>query len=165
MYYFYFSSALGCCGCKNMATQNSGKSILIVPYEWKLENVEKDFKTIVSNMILFRGEKVFRAALKKSDKEQWTLVFLAINLNKIGLQVSDVACGKEGADTNCKMKEYIPDKNKVKGDVDEGNLQLFTCNVEIVFAETFTFIFQIHLEGIVAGYSYNLRDRLGKEQL
>ena len=33
------------------------------------------------------------------------------------------------------------------------------------FAETFTFIFQIHLEGIVAGYSYNLRDRLGKEQL
>ena len=165
MYYFYFSSVLGCCGCKNMATQNSGKSILIVPYEWKLENVEKDFKTIVSNMILFRGEKVFRAALKKSDKEQWTLVFLAINLNKIGLQVSDVACGKEGADTNCKMKEYIPDKNKVKGDVDEGNLQLFTCNVDIVFAEIFTFVFQIHLEGIVAGYSYNLRDRLGKDQL
>ena len=115
MYYFYFSSVLGCCGCKNMATQNSGKSILIVPYEWKLENVEKDFKTIVSNMILFRGEKVFRAALKKSDKEQWTLVFLAINLNKIGLQASDVACGKEGADTNCKMKEYIPVKNTVKG--------------------------------------------------
>ena len=98
-----------------MATQNSGKSILIVPYEWKLENVQKDFKTIVSNMILFRGEKVFRAALKKSDKEQWTLVFLAINLNKIGLQASDVACGKEGADTNCKMKEYIPVKNTVKG--------------------------------------------------
>ena len=73
-----------------MATQNSGKSILIVPYEWKLENVQKDFKTIVSNMILFRGEKVFRAALKKSDKEQWTLVFLAINLNKIGLQLASL---------------------------------------------------------------------------
>ena len=39
-----------------MTTENSGKSLLIVCYDWTLENVEKDFKTVASNLILFRDE-------------------------------------------------------------------------------------------------------------
>ena len=46
-----------------MATENLVKSLLIVSYESKAGNVEKDFKTISSNLILFGGERVFRVAL------------------------------------------------------------------------------------------------------
>ena len=151
-----------------MASENSGKTFLIVPYEWILENVEKDFKTITSNLILFRGERVFRLALKNLGNGKSTLLFVAINLNKLGLKISGVVCGKEGSETHYMMEEYLPDKNKVKCKLcnsDEGSLQLFTRNVDAVTDGKCTFLFQIHLEGIVTGYSYKLCDRLAKDQL
>ena len=141
-----------------MATSNLAKSLMIVSYDWKLENVEKDFKTIASKMVLFGGEKVFRVALKNSENGQATLIFLAINLNKIGLEVSDVVCGKESFDTHCKMNENGPLRKK-----EEGNFQLFTSQVDVVSSENF--VFQIHLKGIIDGYSYHPCDRLAKEQL
>ena len=133
---------------------------MIVPYEWKVEYVEKDFNTIASNMILFGGERVFRVALKNSEKGQATLIFLAINLNKIGLEVSDVVCGKEGIDSLCKMNENGPRRKK-----EEGNFQFFTSQVDVFNGENLTFVFQIHLEGIVDGFSFYPCDRLAKEQL
>ena len=150
-----------------MATANLNKSLLIVSYEWKLEKIEKDVdKTVIaSNVILFRGEKVFRVAFKNSGDGQSTLFFLAIKLNKIGLQVADVVCGKEGFDTHFTMKEYMPEKNILKSNCEEGNLQLFTSNVDAGSGEKCSFVFQIHLEVIASGYSYNPCDRLGKEQL
>ena len=141
-----------------------GNSLLIVPYEWKVENVEKDFKTISSNLILFGGEKVFRVALKKTENGQSTLFFLAINLNKIGLQVSEVFWGKKDVESHCKMNENQPPvkkDNHSKG----GNFQFFTSEVDGVTGENFTFVFEIHLKGIVDGYSYHPCDRLAKEQL
>ena len=140
-----------------------GNSLLIVPYEWKVENVEKDFKTISSNLILFGGEKVFRVALKKTENGQSTLFFLAINLNKIGLQVSEVFWGKKDVESHCKMNENQPPvkkDNHSKG----GNFQFFTSEVDGVTGENFTFVFEIHLKGIVDGYSYHPCDRLAKEQ-
>ena len=138
-----------------------GNSLLIVPYEWKVENVEKDFKTISSNLILFGGEKVFRVALKKLENGQSTLYFLAINLNKIGLQVSDIFWGKEDVVSLCKMDENVPLRKKEE----EGFFKFFTSGVDGVTGENFTFVFQIHLKGIVDGYSYHPCDRLAKEQL
>ena len=146
---------------------------LIVPYQWKLENADKAFKTMASNLILFRGEKVFRVALKNSENGQSTLIFLAVNLNKMGLQVSDVVCGKEGVDTHCKMNENKPrkkneeipsDQNIMKSNPAEGILQFFTSQVDVVNGENLTFVFQIHLKGIVDRYSYHPCDRLAKEQ-
>ena len=140
-----------------MATENSGKSLLIVRYDWTLENVEKDFKTVASNLILFRGERVFRVALRHSGghgpQAQTNLIFLAINLNKIGLRIVDVVCGMEGVDTQCRMNESKP-RGKKENHSDEGGLQLFTSNVDAVNGGKCTFGFQIHLEGIVDGYSY-----------
>ena len=138
-----------------------GNSLLIVPYEWKVENVEKDFKTISSNLILFGGEKVFRVALKKLENGQSTLYFLAINLNEIGLQVSDIFWGKEDVVSLCKMDENVPLRKKEE----EGFFKFFTSGVDGVTGENFTFVFQIHLKGIVDGYSYHPCDRLAKEQL
>ena len=147
--------------------------MMVVPYQWKLENVDKAFKTMASHLILFRGEKVFRVALKNSENSQSTLIFLAVNLNKMGLQVSDVVCGKEGVDTHCKMNENKPrkkneeipsDQNIMKSNPAEGILQFFTSQVDVVNGENLTFVFQIHLKGIVDGYSYHPCDRLAKEQ-
>ena len=136
------------------------KMFMVVPYEWKVENVEKDFKTIASNLILFQGEKVFRVVLKKSENGQSTLIFLAVNLNKIGLRVADVVCDKE--DSLCTMKE---NKSHNKNE-EEGYFQCFTSKVDIVNGgSNLTFAFQIHLEGIFAKYSYHPCDRLAKEQL
>ena len=143
----------------------SGKSLLIVSYEWVLENVEKDLNTIASNLILFRGEKVFRVALRNSDKGQSTLFFLAINLNKIGLQVSEIHCAKEDVDSLCSMSEIKPYRKKEENLSGEGNFQLFTCNVNVINGEKCTFVFQIHLEGIVADYCYTPCDPLAKMQL
>ena len=149
-----------------MATVNSGNSLWIVPYEWKLENVDKDFKTIASKMILFDSDELFRVALKKSENGQLTLIFLAINLNKIGLQVSDVVCGKKGVDTHFMMKDSDPHKKKEEKCFKEGHFQLFTSSkFDFVIGQKCTFVFQIHLEEIVADYSYELCDRLGKDQL
>ena len=119
-----------------MATENSGKSLLIVRYDWTLENVEKDFKTVASNLILFRGERVFRVALRHSGghgpQAQTNLIFLAINLNKIGLRIVDVVCGMEGVDTQCRMNESKP-RGKKEDHSDEGGLQLFTSNVDVMW--------------------------------
>ena len=48
---------------------------------------------------------------------------------------------------------------------EEGNFQCFTSKVDIVNGENFTFVFQIHIEGIIDGYSYYSCDRLAKDQL
>ena len=140
--------------------------MLIVPYEWILENVEKDSKTIASNVILFRGERVLRVALKVSNSgNQSTLIFLAIDLNKIGLRIADLVCGKEGVNTLSMMDEKKPIRKQEEIHSKEGHLQLFTCKVDVVIGEKCTFVFQIHFEGIVAGYSYCSFDPTAKDQL
>ena len=149
-----------------MAASNLSKSLLIVPYEWILENVEKDLNAIASNVILFRGERVFRVALKNSENKPPTLLFLAMNLNKIGLRIADVVCGKEGVDTLRRMDEKKPIGKQEEIHSKGGHLQLFICNdVNVVIGEKCTFVFQIHLEGIIAGSSYSPCDLLAKEQL
>ena len=147
----------------NMGNVNPARSLLIVPYEWKLENAEKDFKTVSSKLILFRGEKAFRVALKNSENGQATLIFLAINLNRIGLQVSEVFCGKDDADFVCLMNEKKQPPRKK--DFEEGYFQFFSSKVDVASGGNFTFVFQIHLEGIVDDYTFKSCDRLAKEQL
>ena len=145
-----------------MATPNA---LMIFSYEWKLQNVGKDFKTISSKMILFRGEKVFRVALKYSENGQSTLIFLAVYLNKMGLQIADVVCGKEDVGSLCKMNEKKTQRKKEETNFEGRNFQLFTSQVDVANGENFAFLFQIHLEGIVAEYSYCPCDPLAKEQL
>ena len=78
-------------------------------------------------------------------------------MNNIRFKVFDVACGKEGSETHFKMVESQAQRKS-----GEGGLQLFTSKVDVAIGETC--LFQIHLEGIVEGYSYNPCDRLAKEK-
>jgi speckle-type POZ protein len=134
---------------------------MIVQYEWILENVgEQTTMTIASKMILFLGEKIFRVGLKNHALNP-VLFFMAIDLGKIGLKVEDVKYG-------IKSIGLIPAtmKEMTKEDIgDNGNLQLFTIDLDKMVTGQRTFVFRIRIEGTDPGYSYQLSDRLAKDQL
>ena len=75
-----------------MASATSSMAQMILQYEWIIEDVEEEPKTIASKMILFRGERVFRVGLK-NNVEKPVLFFTAIDLNKMGMKVKEVMWG------------------------------------------------------------------------
>jgi hypothetical protein len=132
---------------------------MILPYEWILENVEEEPMTMASKMILFRGERVFRVGFKKSADSD-ILFFMAINLSKIGLKVEDVMYRIPGSGTG-----ITPMVKMTKEDIGaEGSLQLFTIKLTEKVLGNCTFAFRICIGGSVYSYSYQLCDRLAKEQ-
>jgi hypothetical protein len=139
---------------------------MILPYEWILENVEEEPMTIASKMILFRGEKIFRVGLK-NHAELPILFLMAIDLSKIGLKVEDVMYRIPGSGTG-----IAPMVKMTKEDIgEEGSLQLFTIQLTEKVLGNCTFSFRIVCEGVFPsywnlnyGYSYQLCDRLAKEQ-
>jgi speckle-type POZ protein len=144
-----------------MASEMVGTPKMIVPYEWILENVGEELATIASKMILFRGEKVFRVGLQ--NRAKWPILFLmAIDLGKMGMRVEDVKYGIQdsglGPATIMEMKnENIDEK--------DGNLLLFKTRLDKKIAGNCTFTFRICIVGTDPGFSYQLCDRLAKDQL
>ncbi len=111
-------------------------------------------------MILFRGEKVFRVGLKNHTKSP-ILFFMAIDLGKIGMKVNDVMYEFHGSGIGpTKMTKMT------RHDLgDEGNLQLFSVLFPKKLVGKRTFVFRICIEGADSGYSFQLCDRLAKDQL
>jgi speckle-type POZ protein len=143
-----------------MTSEMFGTPKMIVPFEWILENIDEKPTTIVSKMILFRGEQVFRVGLKNLAQSP-VLFFMAINLSHIGMKVEDVRYGIQGSDIGpATMGEM-----KKEDIFEEGSLQLFTITLEEKVLGNCTFVFRICIEGTDPGYSYQLCDRLAKEQL
>jgi speckle-type POZ protein len=149
-----------------MASATSGMAQMILQYEWIIEDVEEEPKTIASKMILFRGEKVFRVGLKnhKGGGEPPVLFFMAVDLNKMGMKVKEVMwggcvyrAGNISPAKMCQMREQ-----DIGG---EGSLQLFKSCLAKQFIGNGTFLFRIQMEGNVPSYSYQLSDRLAKNQL
>jgi hypothetical protein len=137
-----------------------GTPKMIVPYEWILENVGQEPATIASKMILFRGQRVFRVGLKNHVQSS-VLFVVAIDLNKMGMEVNDVKYGIQGsglgpATMKAMTKEDIGDK---------GSLQLFTVTLKEKVSGNCTIVFRICIVGADYCYSYQLSDRLAKDQL
>jgi speckle-type POZ protein len=142
-----------------MASEITGTPKMIVPHEWILENVEEEPMTIASKMISFRGERVFRVGLKNHALNP-VLFFMAIDLGKIGMKVEDVMYGMQGSGlgpATMKMFEYDY--------VDEGSLQLSETVLDKKIVGNCTIVFRICIVGVDPGYSYQLSDRLAKDQL
>jgi hypothetical protein len=144
----------------------TSEAMMIVPYEWILENVEEEPASIASKMILFRGEKVFRVGLKNHAISP-VLFFMAIDLNKMGMKVRNVTYGIQGSSSigPTKMKKMI--KEEIG---DDESLQLFTFVKPFTVAEEVvgncTFVFRICIIGADHGlFFYQLSDRLAKDQL
>ena len=148
------------------SSATSGIAKMIMHYEWILENVEEEPMTIQSKMILFRGERIFRVGLK-NHVESPVLFFTAIDLNKMGMRVEEVSYGIKEIGTGPETMMQMTDQNIGNEDdiSDDGNLQLFTINLDTMVNGNCTFVFRICIEGSVPDYSYRLSDRLTKDQL
>jgi hypothetical protein len=131
--------------------------MMTVPYEWILENVGEEPMTIASKMISFRGEKVFRVGLKNNTVDP-ILFFLAIDLGKIGMKVRDVKYGMQDNGIGpAKITPMCEDNG--------GSLQLFTHQIGNKIVGNCTFSFRICIGGTYPGFSFQLSDRLAKDQL
>jgi hypothetical protein len=139
---------------------SESKAMMIVPYEWILENIEEEPMTIASNMILFRGKRVFRVGLKNHALNP-VLFLLAIDLDRIGMKVEDVMYGSPGSGFG--LAKMWKMRNQDIGD--EGSLQLFTITYPKKFIGKLEIMFRICIVGAHPGYSFHLSDRLAKYQL
>jgi hypothetical protein len=139
----------------------TSKAMMIVQYEWILENVGQEPTTIASKMISFRGQKVFRVGLKNHAVDP-VLFLVAVDLNKMGMKVEDVKFGMQGSGLcPAKMEEMAQEDSN-----DEGSLQLFTVTLNEKIVGNRKIMFRICIEGTdYSGYCYQLSDRLGKDQL
>ncbi|EFX82542.1 hypothetical protein DAPPUDRAFT_316285 [Daphnia pulex] len=140
-----------------MTSDLSGTPKMTMPYEWNFE-CEEEPMTIASKMILFRGEKVFRVGLKNHTLKP-VLFFMATDLRKIGMKVESIMFGFQDSGS-ARMSKM---KNQDIGD--EGSLQLFIKNFPKKLVGNRTIVFRICIEGTDPGYSYQLCDRLAKDQL
>jgi hypothetical protein len=110
------------------------KLVMVVQYQWIVENIEEEAKTISSKMIMFRGAKVFRIGLKNrapSENGNPVLFFMTIDANKIGLKVKEVVYAMQDAD-RCRTMTQMK-KELIGGD---GNLQLFTYDLSNTVSTT-----------------------------
>lgn len=144
-----------------MTTNITGSSVMMVSYEWVLEYSEKDPEIISTPMILFRGQKTFRVCIKNQKNDTPIVILLAVNLNSVGMKVREVRYGKQDSESHQKMREKEV-WNKIK---DAKSLQLFTADLTEMVVGMCTFVFTIWVEGSITTYSYQLSDRLVKQQL
>ncbi len=79
--------------------QEKKSTFAIFEFKWELTNMPKKTGTVLSKMIEFRGEKLFRAGLKNqsasaslpyTQASTSTLLFMATDLAKMGLKVETV---------------------------------------------------------------------------
>lgn len=125
-------------------------SVLVVTYQWIIEDVAAKPEMLMSRMIRFRGKEVIRVGLKNhrsTENCKPTLMLMAINLNKMGLRVRDVIYKMHD---NNKLFQMKPQENNV------GSLQYFTNDLDKTIIRKCTFSFEIHVEGIVPTHSVTL---------
>ncbi len=145
-------------------------SSLAFNFVWKLNNVVAEFqptKVILSEMVKFQNKKIFRAALNKSSITHPTLLFMATNLNKMGLRVTDVISstrlttnsGGERQQERMQIQPYNHDAAK-------SSVQLFTRQLQnsLPLGKQFIF-FDIYISGIAEGYQIQRMDSHIYEQL
>jgi len=117
-----------------MDEQKKMPTLAIFEFEWKLtNNIPQKTGTILSKMVEFRGENIFRAGLKNQDevaqsstKASSTLLFMATDLAKLGLKAetvlySDMQRGIAMTKMELVVKEAADNLN--------GKVQLFTAQL------------------------------------
>ena len=114
--------------------------------------------TILSKMIKFGGEKIFRVGLKNRTSSA-LLFFMTTNLNKIGLKAIDVRFTFQSVE-NKKMTPVNISKK-----LESGAIQLFTCPLNSCATGNCIFTFTIYVSGVIEDYVFQQIDGLLKEQL
>ena len=144
-----------------MGEQQEEKSAFgIFEFQWKLINIPK--KTILSNMIDFRGQKLFRVGLKNQGTSSPTLLFLTTDLAKMGLKVDTVLFSTTQSFEEEKM---LLKTEKAEGEF--GRVQLFTALVNggTVITGNESYTFTVYIIGVVEDYKIQQKDSLLTNEL
>ncbi len=142
-----------------------GKSPLVFQFKWDLSGSTKfENVTILSKMITFRKQKLFRAALKIQPSSK-KLIFMAANLNKMGMKAVGMSYSSlRSILSNLSDNEEIMAEITSKEDKNE-SVQLFTASYGWPITADSSFTFQIYITGTVEGYQVQQMDGLLKEQI
>jgi len=146
--------------------QKKKPTLAIFEFDWELTNIPQKTGTILSKMVEFRGEKVFRAGLKNQDAVSYpnlsassTLIFMSTDLAKMGLRAETVFYSDN------KERERVMEKiTETKGNFN-GKVQLFTAQLDssaIGMKESYEF--KVYITGVVEEFQFNQKDSLINEQ-
>jgi len=140
-----------------------GQKLLLLDYQWK-PSPSQSIGTVLSKMIKFRGEKLFRVGLK-NKKWSSTLLFMTFNLRKMGLACAGVTYSSSQDDDDEKGKTMILQKGS--STYKPCSIQLYTKQLpEYVSTGThISFSFQLQITSITQDYKIQRLDGLMGEQL
>ncbi len=148
------------------------QTLAIFEFQWNLTKIPKNkTMTIISKMIEFKGEKLFRAGLNNQNEASTsssvassTLLFVTTNLAKMGLKVETVLysdmlrVGLGMGKMDLVIQEAAENSN--------GKVQLYTAQLGSFATGTERYKFHVYVTGIVEDYKfYPNKDSLINEQL
>ena len=134
--------------------------ITVLRYNWKVTNRKKNV-VVLSKMIKFKGKDSFRIGFKNPlSYTSPTLLFIATNLNKIGLKAIDVSYSSSKDPKIKKMELKI-----CRDDHENEAIQLFFTSMPPAIGRACSFIFTVYLTGIVGDYRVQQMDILLSKQL
>ena len=110
--------------------------LLCFECEWKPPKIQKRRpETILSKVIKFNGEKLFRVGLK-NDGYSLTLLFITYDVSRIGMDNVDVTFSSKRI-----IRETMTLNKKVNG----WRIQLHTSQLGAATADYYSFTFQVYL--------------------
>ena len=136
----------------------SGKFYQVLDYKWEPFGVERRVGTILSKMIKYRGEKLFRAGLKNEESSS-SLLFMTFDVTKLGInKVSVVFTYNNGSHSMVLHSDEDPAKklNRIQ-------LFLFPFANELVGDHCFTF--EVFISNSALNYPVQRFDGLLGQQL
>jgi len=151
--------------------QEKKSTLAIFEFEWELTNTQNKTGTILSKMIEFRGEKLFRVGLKNqgsvgnpyTQSPSSTLLFMITDLAKIGLKVEAVLYDVYNSSGRT-MKKMDLQLNHEAEESRNGKVQLFTYNLNSYLIGDKSYKFLVYISGVVEEYQFHQKDFLINEQ-
>jgi len=150
--------------------QEKKSTLAIFEFKWEVTNTPKKTGTVLSKMIEFRGERLFRAGLKNQSAVSYpyaqasasTLLFMVTDLAEMGLKVETVLYDDD-------ISTYPSGNSMKKMDLKiraYGKVQLFTSTLSSYAAgNKLSYKFRVYITGVVEDYQFRQKDSLLNEQL
>ena len=115
------------------------KYFLDLEYTWEPSVIEKKPGTILSKMVKFRGEKMFRAGLKNQVSSS-TLLFMTFDVAKIGMH--DVVVIFSSQNVHKTMEPY---KEEGAANARPRRVQLYTTPFDFAVTGNYSFVFKVYM--------------------
>ncbi len=114
------------------------KFFLCFECKWQPSDIQKRPGTILSKMIKFQGEKLFRVGLKNETSSS-TLLFITFDVSRIGMENVGVTFTNHLLSSQNIWRTMGPHK------MDSRRIQLHTSQLDFVVAGNYSFTFQVYM--------------------